>query len=123
GRARASALTDDWSDHITKRPIMESPLFEPIAPRESAVETCARTLRRAIIEGKIPVGSRLPPERKLAESFGVNRVTVRGALAQLATSRLLSVRQGSGYVVRDFREEGGPDLIAGLAELAAGKQL
>jgi DNA-binding FadR family transcriptional regulator len=98
-------------------------MFERIQPRESAVDTCARALRRAIMGGDLSPGERLPPERKLAESFGVNRVTVRGALAQLANSRLVSVRQGSGYVVRDFRLEGGPDLIAGLAELASGKEL
>lgn len=98
-------------------------MFEPLEPRESAVDTCARAIRRAIIGGDLKPGARLPPERRLAEQFGVNRVTVRGALARLSDSRLLSVRQGSGYVVQDYRREGGPDLIAGLAELATGKEL
>ena len=64
------------------------------------------------------MGARLPPERELAASLGASRVTVRSALSRLASARLLSVRQGSGYVVRDFRREGGPDLLPGLAELA-----
>ena len=93
--------------------------FKALEPAESAVDRCARALRRAILDGAIAPGERLPPERKLAEDFGVNRVTVRSALAQLASGRLVSVRQGSGYVVRDFRRVGGPDLIAGIAELAA----
>lgn len=92
--------------------------FEALEPAESAADRCAKALRRAILDGAIAPGERLPPERKLAEEFGVNRVTVRSALGQLATSRLVSVRQGSGYVVRDFRRVGGPDLIAQIAELA-----
>lgn len=98
-------------------------MFDTLKPRESAVDTCARAIRRAIIGGDLKPGARLPPERRLAEQFGVNRVTVRGALGRLSDSRLLSVRQGSGYVVLDYRREGGPDLIAGLAELATQREL
>ncbi len=98
-------------------------MFSPLESRPSAVDTCAQALRRAIMGGELAPGARLPPERALAEQFRVNRVTVRGALARLASSHLLSVRQGSGYVVRDFRDDGGPDLISGLVELASSKEL
>lgn len=97
--------------------------FGPLEPRQSAVDACAGAIRRAILGGELAVGSRLPPERELAASFGVNRVTVRSALGKLATARLVSVRQGSGYVVRDFRREGGPELIPGLPELAGAGDL
>ncbi len=63
-------------------------------------------------------GQRLPPERELAVSLGVNRGTVRSALRELELGGLLSVLQGSGYVVKDFRESGGPALVPALAELA-----
>ena len=82
------------------------------------MDTCATVLRNAIVSGELPAGLRLPPERALAERFGVNRVTVRTALARLEAEHLLSVRQGSGYSVRDYRRAGGPDLIATLASLA-----
>jgi DNA-binding FadR family transcriptional regulator len=97
--------------------------FGPLEPRQSAVDACAAAIRRAILGGELAVGSRLPPERELAASFGVNRVTVRSALGKLATARLLSVRQGSGYLVLDFRREGGPELIPGLSELAGAADL
>lgn len=84
----------------------------------SAVDACAEALRNAIVSGELPAGVRLPAERTLAERFAVNRVTVRGALAQLEAEHLVSVRQGSGYTVRDYLREGGPDLIATLATLA-----
>jgi len=93
-------------------------MTKPRAPTTS-VDQCVVSLRSSILDGSIAPGTRLPPERRLAEEFGVNRVTVRSALARLAESGLLSVRQGSGYLVRDYRLHGGPDLLTGIADLAA----
>lgn len=93
-------------------------MFTPIAPRQSAVQACAEQLRQAILGGALQPGEKLPPERRLAESLGVNRMTLRNALGQLARARLVEVRQGSGYSVRDFREQGGPELLPGLADVA-----
>jgi GntR family transcriptional regulator, transcriptional repressor for pyruvate dehydrogenase complex len=90
----------------------------PLPLRPTAVDQCAQRLRDAILGGDLPAGSRLPPERALADQLGVNRVTVRGALGRLSGSGLLSVRQGSGYTVRDFRATGGSDLLGPLAEIA-----
>ena len=94
--------------------------LKPINPRESAADACADALRTAILRAEFPAGSRLPPERSLAETFGVNRVTVRSALAKLEAAHLVSVRQGSGYLVRDYQREGGPELISSLVGLAHG---
>ena len=62
-----------------------------------------------------------PPSAILAASLGASRVTLRSALDRLAEARLLSVRQGSGYVVRDFRRAAGPDLLPALIERARGR--
>ncbi|MGZ3427806.1 MAG: FadR/GntR family transcriptional regulator [Polyangia bacterium] len=96
-------------------------MFEPLPPRPSSVDACADALRRRILAGDIPVGERLPAERELAAALGASRVTLRSALARLAESKLLSVRQGSGYVVRDFRRAAGPDLLPALLERARGR--
>jgi len=93
-------------------------MFNEVSPKESAVEACVRQIRGAILRGELYPTERLPPERKLAETFGVNRMTVRSALTQLASAGLLSVRQGSGYKVQDYRRSGGPDLLPGLARIA-----
>jgi DNA-binding transcriptional MocR family regulator len=61
-----------------------------------SVDHCAGRIRESILGGEISAGTRLPPERALAERFGVNRVTVRGALARLEAEGLVDVRQGSG---------------------------
>jgi len=84
-------------------------------PRETAADACTRALRETILRGELYPGDRLPAERTLARQFGVNRVTLRGALARLIEGGLLTARHGSGYEVRDFRRGGGPDLIAHLA--------
>lgn len=94
-------------------------MFQPIQPPESTVDRCANVLRQAILSRRIGPGERLPPERELAESLGVSRLTVRAALFQLRTAGLLEVRQGSGYTVCDFERAGGTDLLVGLAALAA----
>lgn len=81
------------------------------------VERCERLLRRAILGGEHAAGDRLPPERALAERLEVNRTTLRAALGRLANAGLLRVRQGSGYVVQDYRRHGSLELLADLAEL------
>lgn len=66
-------------------------------------------LERAIREGQLAGGDALPAERDLAALFGVSRVTVRQALAQLAARGLLSRRHGSGTFVTPLapvREQG-----------------
>lgn len=93
------------------------PLGTPFA-RQTAVDGCVERLRGAILEGRLEAGQRLPPERELAAQFGVNRVTLRTALARLGSAGLLATRQGSGHVVQDFRQRGGPGLLPGLLEIA-----
>lgn len=91
--------------------------FEPIE-RQSASAVCAAALRRAILAGEMQAGQRLPPERRLAEEFGVNRLTLRAALAQLLAVGLVTVKQGSGYTVADVARVGGLDLLPEIVEMA-----
>ncbi len=64
----------------------------------------ADDLRRRIIEGAIPRGSRLPTERELAEELGVARATVREALRILRDEGFLTTARGrsGGSVVTDL---------------------
>lgn len=58
------------------------------------------TLLRDISEGHYPPGQRLPTEVQLAERFGVNRHTIRRALADMAEQNIVFARRGSGVFVR-----------------------
>ncbi len=56
-------------------------------------------LRAMIASGRLPVGFRLPPERRLAEALGVNRSTVLAAYRELKGDGLLAAHVGRGTVV------------------------
>lgn len=56
-------------------------------------------LMGAIKAGRYPIGSSLPTERELCESFEVSRHTVREALKLLEIKGLIVRRQGSGSTV------------------------
>jgi GntR family transcriptional regulator, phosphonate transport system regulatory protein len=56
-------------------------------------------LRREIAEGTHRTGQRIPSEAALAGRFGVNRHTVRQAVAALAQDGLVRTEQGRGTVV------------------------
>ncbi|AZP18744.1 GntR family transcriptional regulator [Streptomyces aquilus] len=56
----------------------------------------AETLRTRMTDGTYSVGSFLPPQRELADEFGVSRDTVQRALRELADEHWIVSRQGSG---------------------------
>jgi GntR family transcriptional regulator/MocR family aminotransferase len=59
----------------------------------------AQQLRSAIDCGALPVGSRLPASRRLAELLGVSRNTVLTAYEELRSVGALAGRVGSGSFV------------------------
>jgi GntR family transcriptional regulator, transcriptional repressor for pyruvate dehydrogenase complex len=60
-----------------------------------AFEEIAGQIRGELAEGRLRSGDRLPPERELAEQFGVSRNTLREALRSLEISGLISLRKGA----------------------------
>jgi DNA-binding FadR family transcriptional regulator len=69
-------------------------LFAPVAVARAS-SSISDQIRQAIVTGKLSRGERLPPERELAEQFGVSRVTVRDALRGLEAMGLIEVRVGA----------------------------
>lgn len=62
-------------------------------------KSIAETLRHEIGAGSYRPGDKLPTEAALATRFGVNRHTVRHALADLADTGLVRSRRGAGTFV------------------------
>lgn len=58
-----------------------------------------RALRDAIEDNRLAPDEALPPERELAEEFGISRITVRKALDALVGEGMLTRRQGAGTFV------------------------
>lgn len=60
-------------------------------------------IERGIAEGRYAAGERLPGETEIAETYRVNRHTVRRALAALAERGLVRAERGSGTYVETPR--------------------
>ncbi len=83
------------------------PPVPPVRAGNVFEETMER-LVRAIRLGQFPPGSRLPPERDLAELLRVSRTTLREALAELQASGYVSVqrgRYGGSYVTESLPQQ------------------
>lgn len=67
----------------------------PKARRVRVSETIARRIQKAISQGKLVPGEKLPAERDLARRLKVSRVSVREAYRSLAELGLLTVKRGA----------------------------
>ncbi|MEY4763701.1 MAG: hypothetical protein RI907_374 [Pseudomonadota bacterium] len=67
-------------------------------------DAIVRQIESLILEGSFKAGDALPPERTLAEQFGVSRPSLREAIQKLAARGLLVSRQGGGTYVSDQLE-------------------
>ncbi len=72
---------------------------------ESQYLKLARLLDQRIRAGEHPVGSRIPSERALCELYGVSRITVRQAIAELVNRGVLRRAHGRGTFVAAPRVE------------------
>lgn len=94
---------------------MKSASFRRVkTPR--AFEDIAEQIRSELATGRLQAGDRLPPERSLAEQFGVSRNTLREALRSLEHAGLLFLKKGvtgGSYI----KESTGEAVIAGLIDL------
>ncbi|GER87032.1 GntR family transcriptional regulator [Dictyobacter vulcani] len=80
-------------------------------------------LREAILSGDLPEGTRLPPERALAQELGVNRTTIMNAYHDLSSEGLIEGHVGRGTLVKrsnlqledDYFEQSLPSWLLGLS--------
>jgi DNA-binding transcriptional MocR family regulator len=83
----------------------------------TAYAALADAIRVLVIDGRVPLGARLPAERGLAEALGVSRTTVANAYARLREDGFLVSLRGSGSVVRlpaDLAGRPDPERLGGV---------
>src|SRR3954454_1918987 len=62
----------------------------------AAQRQLAATIRALVLDGRVPLESRLPAERELAAALGISRSTVTAAYNRLRFDGYLESRQGAG---------------------------
>lgn len=72
-------------------------------PAGSTASDVTTALLELFASGSVPLGERLPPERRLAEVLQVGRSAVREALATLETLGVVEARPGAGTFLRATR--------------------
>jgi len=77
-------------------------MIEHLKPADSRrlYQQIAEQIRDLIRNGHFNPGTRLPPERELAQQLGVSRPSVREALIALEIAGSVEVRMGAGIYVR-----------------------
>ena len=112
---RSPVLDEKGSTPPGRSPVGNDPsetlaVLGPVA-RSSVVDAVADRLRNEILAGRLTAGSRLPSERELSLALGVNRLTLRAALARLEAMGLVTTRHGSGTEVAAWRERAGLEAL------------
>lgn len=64
-----------------------------------AYERLADAVREAVVDGRLPSGTRLPSERDLVDRLSLSRTTVTRAYSELREQGYLRTQRGSGSVV------------------------
>jgi GntR family phosphonate transport system transcriptional regulator len=91
---------------MTRHAVHKAEFAEPasaVAAGVSLWRRIADQIEQSIARGTYPPGSRLPGEIEIAGRFGVNRHTVRRAIAALAERGLVRAERGSGTFIEQRR--------------------
>ena len=86
---------------------MKTEAFDPLAPRlpyravrtSRLYEQIVKQVEESILKGQLKPGDQLPPERDLAQRFGVSRTAVREAVKALREKGLVEAYTGRGTFV------------------------
>jgi GntR family transcriptional regulator, transcriptional repressor for pyruvate dehydrogenase complex len=89
-------------------------MFRRIPDNRALSEKIISQISDALIGGELKPGDRLPPERDLAEQFGVSRTVIRDAVKTLAGRGILQVKHGAGIFVATSEE----NMVGQLGALA-----
>lgn len=73
---------------------------QPLAREVGLADRVVAHITAQLLDGTLPRGTRVPPERVLAEQFGVSRTVIREAVRTLVSKGLMETRGGSGTYVR-----------------------
>lgn len=96
-------------------------VFRPLDPDkpQPLYRQAQSAIRDAITARALKPNDALPPERELAESFAVSRITIRKAISGLVSEGVLDTHHGSGNFVRSKVEKNFAQLTSFTEEMAS----
>ena len=97
---KAALTALESSGALVTRPGRRRVVASAARANDARYERVAEAIASEIKAGGFPVGARLPAEQKLAEEYGVSRVTVRQALSVLRNRGLVEAVPRRGSFVR-----------------------
>jgi DNA-binding FadR family transcriptional regulator len=80
----------------------------------SLKELFIKEMEAQILSGKLPIGSKLPSEREIAEAMGVSRAVVNAGLMEMARKGFLEIKPRSGAFVADYRRKGTSETLLSI---------
>ena len=91
---------------------VKMPVKLAVAAPSLRTDDLFEALQARILSDEWKAGGRLPSERELAENYDTNRNTLREAIRRLEQAGLVTVRQGQGVTVSDYRRTGSLELAS-----------
>jgi GntR family transcriptional regulator/MocR family aminotransferase len=98
-------MSDSLESRPSRAPLLQIALESETPGAGPLYRQLYEAIRRAVLEGRLPPGTRLPPSRTLAKELGCSRNTVMTAYEQLHAEGYLEGRVGAGSFVSQVLPE------------------
>lgn len=82
----------------------------------SLKELFVHQIRDSILSGKLPVGSKMPSEREIAQQMQVSRAVVNSGYEILSHQGFLEIRPRQGVYVSDYAKYGNLETLTAIME-------
>lgn len=93
-------------------------MYRAVQQPSRLYEQIVEQIEASVVNGTLKSGDQLPPERELADSFGVSRTAVREAIKTLREKGLVEAFPGRGTFITNQTAQAMRDSIARIARSA-----
>ncbi len=87
----------------------------------SLKELFVQELEAMVLSGRLPIGTKLPPERELARDMQVSRAVVNAGLSEMEAKGFVEIHPRVGAFVADYRRKGTADTLLSIMKYNGGR--
>ncbi len=84
-------------------------------------ELFIQEIETMILSGELPIGSKLPPERELAQTMQISRSIVNSGIVEMADKGFLEINSRKGTFVADYQTNGKLDILISIMKYNGGQ--